>query len=212
MGGDSAGGNLAAVCALLARNEGYPRLAFQLLIYPCTAPEPETASHHKFAEGYVLTRNTITWFYKQYVRSPKEFADFRFDETRLRDFHESVVASALHALLDCDIPLVAQIDGACIGGGFEIAACCDIRVCGEASAPSVMETSMAMTRPSRSTSNANATTASGIRMTGRHAQRVSPGPSETTALTHSTAPVPIRHQARIRGRTPVPGRCAEPMG
>ena len=78
VGGDSAGGNLAAVCALLARNEGYPRLAFQLLIYPCTAPEPETPSHRKFAEGYVLTRNTITWFYKQYVRSPKEFHDFRF--------------------------------------------------------------------------------------------------------------------------------------
>ena len=78
VGGDSAGGNLAAVCAILARNDGYPRLAHQLLIYPCTAPEPETASHRKFAEGYVLTRNTITWFYKQYVRSPKEFNDFRF--------------------------------------------------------------------------------------------------------------------------------------
>jgi acetyl esterase len=78
VGGDSAGGNLAAVCALLARNEGHPRLAFQLLIYPCTAPEPETPSHRKFAEGYVLTRNTITWFYKQYARSPKEFHDFRF--------------------------------------------------------------------------------------------------------------------------------------
>lgn len=78
VGGDSAGGNLAAVCALLARNEGHPRLAFQLLVYPCTAPEPESPSHRKFAEGYVLTRNTITWFYKQYARSPKEFHDFRF--------------------------------------------------------------------------------------------------------------------------------------
>ena len=78
VGGDSAGGNLAAVCAILARNEGYPNLAFQLLIYPCTAPEPETPSHRKFAEGHLLTRNTITWFYKQYVRSPKEFYDFRF--------------------------------------------------------------------------------------------------------------------------------------
>ena len=78
VGGDSAGGNLATVCAILARNEGTPQLAYQLLIYPCTAPEPETPSHRKFADGYVLTRNTITWFYKQYVRSPKEFHDFRF--------------------------------------------------------------------------------------------------------------------------------------
>ena len=78
VGGDSAGGNLAAVCAILARNDGYPKLAHQLLIYPCTAPEPETPSHRKFAEGYLLTRNTITWFYKQYVRSPREFNDLRF--------------------------------------------------------------------------------------------------------------------------------------
>jgi acetyl esterase len=78
VGGDSAGGNLAAVCAILARNDGYPRLAHQLLIYPCTAPEPETPSHRKFADGYLLTRNTITWFYKQYVRSPREFNDLRF--------------------------------------------------------------------------------------------------------------------------------------
>ena len=58
-----------------------------------------------------------------------EFAQFRFDEARLHDFHENIVAPALHALLDCDIPMLAQIDGACIGGGLEIAACCDIRVC-----------------------------------------------------------------------------------
>ena len=62
-----------------------------------------------------------------------EFASFRFDEARLHDFHEHIVAPALHAMLNCDIPLFAQIDGACIGGGLEIAACCDIRICGEAS-------------------------------------------------------------------------------
>jgi acetyl esterase len=78
VGGDSAGANLATVCAILARNEGHPTLVHQLLVYPCTAPEPETASHRAFAEGYVLTRNTITWFYKQYVRSRKDFNDFRF--------------------------------------------------------------------------------------------------------------------------------------
>ena len=62
-----------------------------------------------------------------------EFASFRFDEARLHDFHEHIVAPALHAMFDCDIPLFAQIDGGCIGGGFEIAACCDIRICGAAS-------------------------------------------------------------------------------
>ncbi|HEY4068188.1 MAG TPA: enoyl-CoA hydratase-related protein [Burkholderiaceae bacterium] len=62
-----------------------------------------------------------------------EFAGFRFDEARLHEFHEHVVAPGLHAMLGCEIPLFAQIDGACIGGGLEIAACCDIRVCGGAS-------------------------------------------------------------------------------
>lgn len=62
-----------------------------------------------------------------------EFASFRFDEQRLHDFHEHIVAPALRAMLACDITLYAQIDGACIGGGFEIAACCDLRICGAAS-------------------------------------------------------------------------------
>ncbi|MEO5696684.1 MAG: enoyl-CoA hydratase-related protein [Burkholderiaceae bacterium] len=62
-----------------------------------------------------------------------EFAGFRFDEDRLRDFHEHTVAPALQAMLACDIPVLARIDGACIGGGLEIAACCDIRICGAGS-------------------------------------------------------------------------------
>ena len=78
VGGDSAGGNLAAVLSILARDEGYPPIALQLLIYPCTAPEPEMASHHKFAEGYVLSRRSIVWFYKHYQRSKSDANDFRF--------------------------------------------------------------------------------------------------------------------------------------
>jgi enoyl-CoA hydratase/carnithine racemase len=62
-----------------------------------------------------------------------EFAGFRFDEARLHDFHENIVAPALQAMLACDIPLLAQIEGACIGGGLEIAACCDIRIAGSSS-------------------------------------------------------------------------------
>jgi acetyl esterase len=78
VGGDSAGGNLAAVMAVMARDAAHPKLSFQLLIYPCVAPEPETASHHKFKEGYILTRNSITWFYRQYLRGGKDMKDFRF--------------------------------------------------------------------------------------------------------------------------------------
>src|SRR3954468_4185891 len=62
-----------------------------------------------------------------------EFASFRFDETRLHDFHENIVLPALHAMLACDLTLFAQIDGACIGGGLEIAACCALRVVAEPS-------------------------------------------------------------------------------
>ena len=62
-----------------------------------------------------------------------EFPSFRFDEQRLRHFHEEAVAPALRAMLDCDIPIVAQIDGPCVGGGLEIAACCDLRICGRSS-------------------------------------------------------------------------------
>ena len=52
IGGDSAGANLAAVCAILARDAGAPALRFQLLVYPRTAPDEDSASHHAFAEGY----------------------------------------------------------------------------------------------------------------------------------------------------------------
>jgi acetyl esterase len=78
VGGDSAGANLATAVAIMARNAGYPKIVFQLLIYPCVAPEPDTPSHKKFAEGFVLTRNTITWFYKHYLRSARDVSDFRF--------------------------------------------------------------------------------------------------------------------------------------
>jgi len=61
-----------------------------------------------------------------------EFPRFRFEPETLRHYHEEVIAPALAALWQCDIPLVAQIDGSCVGGGLEIAACCDLRIAAHA--------------------------------------------------------------------------------
>ncbi len=57
-----------------------------------------------------------------------EYADFRFTEASLHDFHENDVWGGLQAMLDCDVPVLAQIQGNCMGAGVEIASCCDIRV------------------------------------------------------------------------------------
>jgi enoyl-CoA hydratase/carnithine racemase len=57
-----------------------------------------------------------------------EYAGFRFNAVSLRDFHENDVWGGLQAMLDCDVPIVAQIEGHCMGAGVEIASCCDIRL------------------------------------------------------------------------------------
>ena len=77
VGGDSAGGNLAAVVTLLARDHGTPRIGHQLLIYPATDAAMRHESMARFAEGYVLTRSTMRWFYEQYLRAPADAADWQ---------------------------------------------------------------------------------------------------------------------------------------
>lgn len=59
-----------------------------------------------------------------------EYAGFRFEETGLRAFHEDEVWGGLQAMLDCDVPIVGQIEGNCMGAGMEIASCCDMRIAG----------------------------------------------------------------------------------
>ena len=67
VGGESAGGNLAAAVALLARERGGPKIGFQLLIYPVTDSNFETASYVEMAEGYGLTRDGMQYFWELYV-------------------------------------------------------------------------------------------------------------------------------------------------
>ena len=59
-----------------------------------------------------------------------EYSEFRFKADTLQDFHENQVWGALQAMLDCDVPIVAQIEGNCMGAGLELASCCDIRLAG----------------------------------------------------------------------------------
>jgi len=75
VGGDSAGGNLAAVVALMARDRGGPSLRYQLLIYPVTDADFERPSYHDNAEGYLLTRDAMRWFWDLYVPEPAQRAD-----------------------------------------------------------------------------------------------------------------------------------------
>ena len=104
VGGDSAGGTLAAVCALLARGAGLP-LALQLLIYPGCAAHQDTPSHATFARGLVLEEPAISWFFDHYVTTREEREDWRFAPLLAPDVEG--VAPAWIGLAECD-PLVDE--------------------------------------------------------------------------------------------------------
>ncbi len=74
-GGDSAGGNLAAVVALMARDRGGPRIAHQLLIYPVTDCAFDTPSYQENAEGYLLSREMMRWFWHHYLENEEDAAN-----------------------------------------------------------------------------------------------------------------------------------------
>ncbi len=76
VGGDSAGGNLAAVVAIAARDANGPPLAFQLLIYPATDMRRIAPSHEANGQGYLLTRDTIAYFHDHYMDA-KDDLDWR---------------------------------------------------------------------------------------------------------------------------------------
>ncbi len=85
IGGDSAGGNLAAVVALDARERGLPQPRLQLLVYPVTDYEFDSAAMIDNAEGYFLEAEGMRWFYDLYARTPADFDDARFSPMRAAD-------------------------------------------------------------------------------------------------------------------------------
>jgi acetyl esterase len=111
VGGDSAGGTLAAACAIQARDHGIP-LALQLLIYPGTIGHQNRPSHKTFGAGFVLEEPHITYFFDHYVRVPRDRDDWRFapldglrPDGSTADL--SGVAPAWVGLAECD-PLVDE--------------------------------------------------------------------------------------------------------
>jgi acetyl esterase len=103
VGGDSAGGTLAAVAAILARDTGLP-LALQLLIYPGCSAHQDTPSHSRFGQGLVLETEHIDFFFDQYL-TPDQRTDWRFSPLNAPDVDG--VAPAWMGLAECD-PLVDE--------------------------------------------------------------------------------------------------------
>jgi len=77
VGGDSAGANLAAVVAILARDAGDLPIAYQLLIYPATDMRRQHASHTTNGRGYMLTTETISYYHDHYIADAAHDLDWR---------------------------------------------------------------------------------------------------------------------------------------
>ena len=98
VGGDSAGGTLAAVCALMARDAGL-KLALQVLITPGTIAHADTPSHARFAHGFLLEKPAVDWFFDNYI-AVADRTDWRFAPA-LAPEHEGVAPACL-VIAECD--------------------------------------------------------------------------------------------------------------
>ena len=100
VGGDSAGGNLAAVMALMARDGALPRLAYQLLIYPATDMTMTTVSSQTVGPGVPLTSATMKWFIDHYMSGPEDRIDWRASPIRAASVAGTAPALVLTAAAD----------------------------------------------------------------------------------------------------------------
>ena len=100
IGGDSAGGNLAAVTALALRDGGGPALALQLLIYPATDFRANTSSHAQNGSGYLLTREAIDYFTNNYLNGSHDVSDWRASPALAQSFRGLPRAFVLTAEYD----------------------------------------------------------------------------------------------------------------
>ena len=104
VGGDSAGGTLAAVIALMARDGDLPPLALQLLAYPATDLAMTHGSYRRMTDGAILTSKTMAWFIEHYLRGPQDRCDWRASPLRAADLSGVPRALVLTCFYDplCD--------------------------------------------------------------------------------------------------------------
>lgn len=100
VGGDSAGGNLAAALCLVQRDAGQPLPGFQLLIYPATDMRAVAPSHTTNGQGYMLTSDSIAWYRGNYIADAAQWTDWR----------ASPLLAASHAGLPPALVLTAGFD------------------------------------------------------------------------------------------------------
>ncbi|MBX3269536.1 MAG: alpha/beta hydrolase [Sandaracinaceae bacterium] len=133
VGGDSAGGNLAAVVAQATRGDLGPRPAWQLLIYPATDMTRSCESHELFAEGFFLTRATMDWFVASYLTDPSEERDPRASPLATRELAGLPPAHVIvagfdplrdegeayaHALMAAGVPTTLRCYGSLVHGFY----------------------------------------------------------------------------------------------
>ena len=100
--GDSAGANLAAVVALMARDKGGPKLRLQSLVYPVADYTLSAPSYEKYATGYgLLTRAAMQYFQQHYLRSPADAEDWRASPIKAPNL--AGVAPAIVVTAECDV-------------------------------------------------------------------------------------------------------------
>jgi acetyl esterase/lipase len=97
--GNSVGGNMTAVVALMAKDRGAPALRCQVLLWPVTHARFDTPSYDEFAEGHFLTRNMMKWFWDAYTTDPRERQDvyaspLRASTDRLRGLPPAIIQTA----------------------------------------------------------------------------------------------------------------------
>lgn len=105
VGGDSAGGNLAAVLAIMARDGTLPKIGFQMLLYPATDMAGERPAYQRFTEGLILTDKAMRWFINHYTPDPARRLEWQASPLRVPSLKGVATAYLMTAGYD---PLVDE--------------------------------------------------------------------------------------------------------